>query len=39
MGGHTCLAIIQSFNFLMSLENAGLKGGHLHDPKHISEKV
>jgi hypothetical protein len=36
---HRYLAIIQSFNLLMILKNAGLKGGHLHDPKNISEKV
>ena len=36
---HRCLAIIQSFNLLMSLKNEGLKCGHLHDPKHIYEKV
>jgi hypothetical protein len=39
MQAHRCLVIIQSFNLLLSLTNAGLKGGHLHDPQHISDKV
>jgi hypothetical protein len=33
MQAHRCLVIIQSFNLLLSLTNAGLKGGHLHDPQ------